>query len=84
MVTPSNLTLVLRMQAVRSFCSYTTKPSTVTLIFDFMILMTTMLPFNEKFKKKENLCSVLWQFHDQQRKLYHTLLGHGRRRETSI
>jgi len=38
----------LGMQAVRSFCSYTAKPSTVTLIFYFMILMTTMLPFNEK------------------------------------
>ena len=52
MVTPSNLTLVLRMQAVRSFCSYTVKPSTVTLIFYFMILMITMLPLNEKLKNK--------------------------------
>ena len=45
--------LVLRMQAVRSFCSYTAKPSTVTLIFYFMILTKTMLPFNEKFKKRK-------------------------------
>ena len=52
MVTPSNLTLVLRMQAVRSFCSYTAKPSTVTLIFYFMILMITMLPLNEKLTNK--------------------------------
>ena len=52
MVTPSNLTLVLRIQAVRSFCSYTVKPSTVTLIFYFMILMITMLPLNEKLKNK--------------------------------
>ena len=37
---------IVRMQAVRSFGSSTT--STVTLNFYFMILMTTMLPFNEK------------------------------------
>ena len=50
-----------------------------------MVSVTKILHFIKKKKWQKNLCSVFWQFHDQQRKkLYHTLLGHGRQVETSI
>ena len=49
-----------------------------------MVSVTKILHFNKK-KMAKNLWSVFWQFHDQRRrKLYHTLLGHGRQVETSI
>ena len=47
---------------VRIFCSYAAKTSTVTPIFYFMILIRTVLPFDEK-KTGTNLCSVFWQFY---------------------
>ena len=57
-----------------TFCSSTAKTSTVTFIFCFMILMTTILPFNKK-KYWQNPCSVFWPFHDlhdqRRRNLYH-------------
>ena len=37
-----------KMHLVRTFCSSTAKTSTVTPIFYFMILMMTVLPFDEK------------------------------------
>ena len=46
-----------------TFCSSTAKTSTVTFIFYFMILMTTIVPFNKK-KYWQNPCSVFWPFHD--------------------
>ena len=51
-----------KMHLVRTFCSSTTKTSTVTPIFYFMILIRTVLPFGEK-KIGTNLCSVFWQFY---------------------
>ena len=59
------------MQVVRTFCSSTAKTSTVTLIF--------LHYFNN------NNASFQWQFYDQRRrKLYHTLLGHGRREKSRV
>ena len=43
---------------VRTFCSSTAKTSTVIPIFYFMILIRTVLPFDEK-KIGTNLCSVI-------------------------
>ena len=40
----------------------TAKTSTVTPIFYFIILIGTVLPFDEK-KIGTNLCSVFWQFY---------------------
>ena len=37
-----------KMHVVRTFCSSATKRSKVTPIFYFMILIRTVLPFNEK------------------------------------
>ena len=37
-----------KMHLVRTFCSSTTKKSAVTPIFYFMILIRTVLPFDEK------------------------------------
>ena len=51
-----------KMRLVRTFCSSTAKTSTVTPIFYFMILIRTVLPFDEK-KIGTNLCSVFWQFY---------------------
>ena len=51
-----------KMRLVRTFCSSTAKTSTVTPIFYFMILIRTVLPFDEK-KTGTNLCSVFWQFY---------------------
>ena len=49
------------MHLVRTFCSSTAKTSTVNSIFYFMVLIRTVLPFDEK-KIGTNLCSVFWQF----------------------
>ena len=46
-----------KVYVVHTFRSSTTKRSTVTPIFYFMILIRTVLPFNEK-KNGMNLCSV--------------------------
>ena len=46
-----------KMHLVRTFCSSTVKTSTVTPIFYFMILIRTVLTFDEK-KIGTNLCSV--------------------------
>ena len=50
-----------KMHLVRTFCSSTAKMSSVTPIFYFMVLIRTVLPFDEK-KIGTNLCSVFWQF----------------------
>ena len=50
-----------KMHLVRTFCSSTAKTSTVTPIFYFMILIRTVLPFDEK-KFGTNLCSVFGNF----------------------
>ena len=47
-----------KMLLVRTFCSSTAKTSTVIPIFYFMILIRTVLPFDEK-KIGTNLCSVI-------------------------
>ena len=47
-----------KMDVVRTFCSSAAKRSTVTPIFYFMILIRTVLPFNEK-KISMNLRSFL-------------------------
>ena len=44
---------------VRTFCSSTTKTSTVTPIFYFMILMRTVLPFSGG-KLTKTFCSVFF------------------------
>ena len=46
-----------KMHLARTFCSSTAKTSTVTPIFYFLILIRTVLPFDEK-KIGTNLCSV--------------------------
>ena len=51
-----------KMHLVRTFCSSTAKTSTVTPFFYFMILIGTVVPFDEK-KIGTNLCSVFWQFY---------------------
>ena len=51
-----------KMHLVRTFSSSTAKTSPVTPIFYFMILIRTVLPFDEK-KIGTNLCSVFWQFY---------------------
>ena len=51
-----------KMRLVRTSCSSTAKTSTVSPIFYFMILIKTVLPFDEK-KIGTNLCSVFWQFY---------------------
>ena len=51
-----------KMHLVRTFYSSTAKTSTVTPIIYFMILIRTVLPFDEK-KISTNLCSVFWQFY---------------------
>ena len=50
-----------KMHLVRTSCSSTAKTSTVTLILYFMILIRTVLPFDEK-KIGTNLCSVFGNF----------------------
>ena len=50
------------MHLVCTLCSSTAKTSSVTPIFYFMILIRTVLPFDEK-KIGTNLCSVVWQFY---------------------
>ena len=50
------------MYLVHTFCSSISKTSTVTPLFYFMMLIRTVLPFNEK-KIGINLCSVLWQIY---------------------
>ena len=50
-----------KMHLVRTSCSSTAKTSTVTLILYFMILIRTVLPFDEK-KIGTNLCSVFCNF----------------------
>ena len=47
-----------KMHLVRTFCSSTAKTSTVTSIFYFMILIRTVLPFDEK-KIGTNLAILL-------------------------
>ena len=49
------------MHLVRTFCSSIAKTSTVTTIFYFVVLIRTVLPFDEK-KIGTNLCSFVWQF----------------------
>ena len=51
-----------KMHLVLTFCSSTAKTSTVTPIFYFLILIRTVLTFDEK-KIGTNLCSVFWQFY---------------------
>ena len=51
-----------KMHLVPTFCSSTAKTRTVTPIFYFMILIRTVLPFDEK-KIGTNVCSVFWQFY---------------------
>ena len=51
-----------KMHLVRTFCSSIAKTSTVTTIFYFVVLIRTVLPFDEK-KIGTNLCSVFWQFY---------------------
>ena len=48
-----------KMNVVRTFCSSAAKTSMVTSIFYFLILIRTVLPFNER-KVGINLCSVFW------------------------
>ena len=50
------------MHLVHTFCSSISKTSTVTPLFYFMMLIRTVLPFNEK-KIGINLSSVLWQIY---------------------
>ena len=59
---PSPLSKSEKMHLARTFCSSTAKTSAVTPIFYFMILIRTVLPFDEK-KIGTNLCSVFWQFY---------------------
>ena len=55
-----------------------------SIVFYFMASCNNNISFNKK-QICRNPCSLFWQFHDQQRrKLYHTLLGHGTKVETSI
>ena len=54
------------MRLARTFCSSTAKTSTVTPIFYFMILITTVLPFDEKKK----LAQIYVQFFGNFTKLY--------------
>ena len=49
-----------KMHLVRSFCGSTAKTTAVTPIFCFMILIQTVLPFDDK-KIGTSLCSVFWQ-----------------------
>ena len=54
-----------KMNLVRTFCSSAAKRSMVTPIFYFMILIRTVLPFNEKKK----LSKIYVQFFDNFTKL---------------
>ena len=60
-----------KMHLVRTFCSSTAKTSTVTPIFYFMILIRTVLPFDEK-----KLAQTYVQFFGNFTKLY-GLICHG-------
>ena len=51
-----------KMHLVSTFSSSTAKTSSVTSIFYFMILIRTVLPFDEK-KIGTNLWSVFWQLY---------------------
>ena len=51
-----------KMHLVRTFCSSTAKTSTVTPIFYFMILIRTVLPFDEK-KLAQIYVQFFWQFY---------------------
>ena len=51
-----------KMHLVRTFCSSTAKTNALNPILYFMILMRTLLPFDEK-KIGTNLCSVFWKFY---------------------
>ena len=48
-----------KMHLVHTFCSSTAKTSTVTLIFYFMILIRTVLPFDEKKNWHKSMFSFL-------------------------
>ena len=48
-----------KIHLVRTFCSSTTKTSTVTPIFYFMILIRTVLPFDEKKNWHKSTLSFL-------------------------
>ena len=48
-----------KMNLVRTFCSSAAKRSMVTPIFYFMILIRTVLPFNEKKYRHESMFSFL-------------------------
>ena len=48
-----------KMRLVRTFCSSTAKTSTVTPIFYFMILITTVLPFDEQKNWRKSMFSFL-------------------------
>ena len=48
-----------KMHLVRTFCSSTAKTSTVTPIFYFMILIRTVLPFDEKKNWHKSMFSFL-------------------------
>ena len=54
-----------KINVVRTFCSSAAKRSMVTPIFYFMILIRTVLPFNEKKK----LAKIYVQFFDNFTKL---------------
>ena len=53
---------LVKMHVVRTFCSSAAKNEYGHPIFYFMILISTVLPFNEK-KIRINLCLVFWQFY---------------------
>ena len=48
-----------KMHVVHTFCSSAAIRSTVTPIFYFMILIRTVLPFNEKKYRHESMLSFL-------------------------
>ena len=54
-----------KMHLVRTFCSSTAKTSTVTPMFYFIILITTVLPFDEK-----KMAQIYVQFFGNFTKLY--------------
>ena len=52
-----------KMQLVRTSCNSTEKTSTVTPIFYFMILIRTVLPFDEKKKLVQIYVQFFLQFY---------------------
>ena len=48
-----------KMHVVRTFCSSAATRSTVNPIFYFMVLIRTVLPFNEKNYRHESMFSFL-------------------------